>query len=465
MKKLLTLIFVALQFSLQAQVNVESDPLVNQAKGYFTGLTRNYDPILGKKIIDSAIKLGNANAMNTLGNLYLNGVTVTKNVDSAIYWYKKSASAGYSTSCLILGNLYREDKKVLQDFKEAVKYYTLGVKLNNASCKNMLAYMYYKGFGTTQDYNKAFSLYKETANLGNQNAMYFLGLCYKNGYGTAVDKEQAKFWLQKSASYFFEQANTELKEDMPENISVVTPYLQNQLLQLKKTTEKFIVSNKNNYEGVYSGYAIYYDWSGSFVTEIEPLILKLKKEEGKYFGVWKEGNYDDANITISKTGNIFKFNTEASYKRNNHYSGRKAEEWNFNNANLALSFNNDSVQLAGYVQFYSKKRKEPGKPLQIILKKLISPIEEVNNNNLSFLVFPNPAVDYTTVEFSLLKSAKIAFKIYTQSGSLVYTDNEKLLPEGTYKYNLPTTNLANGTYNIQIVVNGKASTTNILVKQ
>jgi uncharacterized protein len=465
MKQLLTLFLVLMQFALYAQTKSEKDFLVNNAVAHLTGLTRNYDPVLGKRIIDSAVQLGNAKAMNSLGNLYLKGITVSKNFDTAIYWYKRSAVGGYSGACLNLGNLYREGKLTTQDFTEAVKYYTLGMKMNNARCKNMMAYMSYKGFGTTQDYKNAFLLYKETAKLGSQNSMYFLGLCYRNGYGTDIDKEQAKFWLQKSASNFFEQANIELKEDAPENISVVTPYLQNQLLQIKKTTEKFIASDKNNYEGVYNGYAIYYDWSGKFVTEIEPLILKLKKGEGKYTGIWKEANYDDANIKIQNAGNNFKFDVNASYKRNNHYSGRKDEEWNFNSANLALSFNNDSVQLSGNVQFYSKGRKEPSKPLQIILKKLMRPIEDENNENLSFLVFPNPAVDYTAVEFSLLKTAKISFKIYTQNGSLVYTDNEKLLPEGTYKYNLPTSNLSKGTYNIQILVNGKTSTTNILVKQ
>ena len=96
---------------------------------------------------------------------------------------------------------------------------------------------------------------------------------------------------------------------------------------------------------------------------------------------------------------------------------------------------------------------------------MISPIGSKTINKVSFIVFPNPAVDFTTVEFSILKTAKVSFKIFTQSGSLLYTDNEKLLPEGTYKYNLPTSNLAKGTYNVQILVNGKGSTTNILVKQ
>jgi uncharacterized protein len=465
MKQLATLFLVFMQFGLYAQTKSEKDFLVNNAVAHLTGLTRNYDPILGKKIIDSAVELGNAKAMNALGNLYLKGITVSKNIDSAIYWYKQSAGGAYSGACLNLGNLYREGKVITQDFTEAVRYYTNGIKLNNIRCKNMMAYMYYKGFGITQDYYKSFNLYKETAKLGSQNAMYFLGLCYRNGYGTNIDKEQADFWLRKSASYFFAQANIELKEDAPENISVVTPYLQNQLLQIKQTTEKFIASDKNNYEGIYNGYAVYYDWSGKFVTEIKPLILKLKKTDGKYICTWKEANYNPVDIKIQNIGNNFKFDVDASYKRNNHYSGRRDEEWNFNSANLALSFNKDSIQLSGNVKFYSKGRNEPGKPIQIILKKLMRPIEDDNNESLGFLVFPNPAVDYTTVEFSLLKTAKISFKIYTQNGSLVYTDSEKILPEGTYKYNLPTSNLSNGTYNIQILVNGKASTTNILVKQ
>ncbi len=464
MKKLLILLFCVMQVSLFAQSSAESNILFENAVGYLRGITRTYNPQLGKKLLDSAISLGNAKAMNAMGNIYAKGTVVNKNMDSALYWYKRSLSSGYEGACINLGNLYRFGKDIPQDFKEATNYYIKGVTQNDKECKTLLAYMYYKGLGIKQDYEKSFLLYKESAEMGNENSMYFLGVCYKNGYGTPANKALANEWLQKASSKNSRLATAELKEEVPENISAINPYLQNQLLQLRSNKEKFIAANKNNYEGIYLGYAVYYDWSGKFVSEIQPLTLQLNKNNGKYNGSWKEGIYEETTITLTSKGNEFEFSENNSYKRNNHYSARTPETWDFNKANLNLAFRNDSILLSGFVQFYSKERREPGKPLQIILKKAIGDFDD-NKEKVNFAIFPNPALAYTSVEFNLLKTAKISFKIFAQSGVLIYADAEKLLPQGIYKYSLPTADLIAGTYNIQLLVNGKKSTTNILVKQ
>jgi uncharacterized protein len=464
MKKLLILLFCVIQISLSAQTNAASNILFENAVGYLRGITRTYNPQLGKKLLDSAIALGNAKAMNAMGNVCAQGTVVNKNIDSALYWYKRSLNRGYEGACINLGNLYRFGKEVPQNFKEATKYYIKGVAQNDNECKTLLAYMYYKGLGIQQDYEKSFLLYKESAEMGNESSMYFLGICYKNGYGTAANKVLANEWLQKAASKNNRLAAAELKEEVPENISAINPYLQNQLLQLKNSKEKFIAANENNYEGLYVGYAVYYDWSGKFVSEIQPLALKLSKAKGTYNGKWKEGIYEEVDITLTNKGNEFEFSENSAYKRNNHYSARSPETWNFNKANISLSFKNDSIMLSGFVQFYSKERREPGKPLQIILKKGMGDID-TEKEKVNFVIFPNPSLSFTTIEFNLLKTAKVSFKIFAENGVLVYADTEKLLPQGVYKYNLPAANLIAGTYNIQLMVNGKKSTTNILVKQ
>jgi uncharacterized protein len=464
MKKLIVLFMAIMQINSYAQTKSASDVLLENGIGYINGIQKNYNPVLGKKLLDSSALLGNAKAMNALGNLYLKGIAVKKSIESSLYWYNRSIESGYSTACLNAGNIYRLGSGVSQNFIEAAKYYKKGIDLKDANCKNHMAYMYYKGLGVVQDYNKAFYLFKEAAEIGNENAMYFLGLCYRNGYGVAVNTDIAKRWLQKANKNYNRQALYELNEEIPENVSSINLYLQDQLVLIKSTKEKFIAANTNNYDGVYNGYAVYYDWSGKFVSEIQPLQLKLKKENDKYIGKWKEGNSQDTEIKLLANGNNFKFDEKCSYSRINHYSGRKEELWNFNNADIGLFFRNDSIQLSGYVQFYSNLRKEPGKPLQIFLKKSI---ENTNNNAgiIKFSIFPNPATTYTAVEFTITQASKITFRIYAQNGELLYSQAEKLLPSGKYTYNLPTEKLLAGTYNVQLLNNGKLSTTNVLVKQ
>ncbi len=463
MKKLLFLLFTIVQLLSYGQSKSSSEILYENGIDYLGGIKKNYNPELGKRLLDSAVMLGNPKAMNELGTLYLKGTVVKRNIDSAFYWFNHSISLGFAGACINAGNIFRTAYVVPQDFKKAIKYFEKGVLLNDPTCKNLMAYMYYKGLGTNQDYTKAFNLYEESAEAGIENSMYFLGLCYRNGYGTVADEDLAKMWLQKANNNYNRQASYELSEQIPENVSVINPHLQTQLMQLKGGKEKFNASSTNNYEGVYTGYAIYYDWSGKFVSEIEPLRVELKKTMNEYSGTWKEGEADEANIKMLVNGNSFKFDRRCKYSRINRYGGNKPEIWNFNSANIDLTFNNDSIQLSGYVKFYSTGRKEPGKPLQIILKKSIE--ETPNTDAVKFSIFPNPATTNIKVEFTIAQAAKIAFRIYTHNGALLYTETEKLLPAGKYNYSLPVNKLVAGTYNIQLLSNGKMSTTNVLVKQ
>ena len=462
-KKTCALFVILAQINLQAQTDLTGENLYRLGMAHLQGVAKTYDPQVAKSLFNEASKKGYAPAMNQLGNMYAFGTGTRRNLDSAIFWYKKSIAAGNKDACYSLGNMYKIEGGISQDFQEAFTYFSMGSDMSSLQCKKMVAYMCYKGFGTNQDYNKAFTLFKELAENGNKNAMYFLGLCYRNGYGTGVNSELASQWLQKAALNE-RQATRELGEDAPENVGVISPQIQYELNKLKGGFENFKAANTNNYQGVYNGYAIYYDWSGKFVTEIQPLLLDLKKEVNSYIGFWKEGNAEATPIKMNSNNNNFKFNNGCSYTRNNHYSGRKPETWHFNEANLNLAFNNDSILLSGFVQFYSKERREPGKPLQIILKKAIDK-NAYQESAVNLSLYPNPATNQTTVQFSLSNASRIVFQVYAQNGTLVYTDKEKLLPPGTYTYNLPIGKLIAGTYNIQLIVDGKAKAAKTLVKQ
>lgn len=466
MKKILSLCILVFSINSYAQNgNVSAEKLYEDGVGYLRGITKSYNPKLAKSLLYQSAKLEYLPAMNELGNIYSDGMNFKRNIDSAILWYKKAVFFGYGPACYNIANLYRLGFYIQQDFSEAFKYYAKGMQVQNAECKRAVAYMYYKGLGITQSYFKAFNLYKEIAEeTGNVKAMYFLGICYRNGYGTLPNLDLAKNWLHKASNKYEKQAMNELNEEVPENVSAISPDLQNELRQLKTNVEKFRASPTNNYEGIYTGYAIYYDWSGEYVSDIQPLTLQLTKNKNSYSGNWKEGTSKEALIKMTNNGSRFKFTPNCNYTRVNHYSGRQPETWFFNDASMDLAFNDDSVVLSGSVRFYSDARREPGKPIQIILKKVFDKTNE-NSELVKLVIFPNPSSSETKVQFTVSTTSRISLKMYSQTGALIYSSSEKRLPAGTYTYDIPTTNLSSGAYNIQILVNDKSSATKTLIKQ
>lgn len=463
MRKLFTLIFMCVQLLLHAQTTPESTILYYEGLDYLRGVQKRYDPQQAKSCFLKSAKLGNALSMMSLADIYLAGKVGRSNLDSAIYWYKESAKAGNSGAYFSIGNIYKYGILSSPDFKLAVKYFTKGTELNNEKCKYMLAYMTYKGLGTEQSYTTAYPLFKELAEKEDVSSMYFLGLCLRNGYGTSVDAESAKKWLMKAAEMGDIQAKRELAETLPENVSAVNEYLQNQLSGINSYNEKFKPSIDNNYEGKYIGYAVYFDWSGRYVSEILPLALELKKINGGYEGYWKEGQDSSSAIKIRGAADYFTFDKSSFYLKTNHYSGRSPEKWRFNDAKLDLRILSDSIQLTGMVQFYSSKRNEPGKPMRIILKKGID--ESGMQGSSTFInLFPNPAKNTTTLRFQINKTQRISFTVSSLDGKIMYMENEQLLQAGTYTYNLPVRNFLPGTYLIQLYVNGKANGTKKLIK-
>lgn len=465
MKWKLTLSFVLVSHALLfGQKATLSDKYYQEGTKYLMGAEKPLNIDMAKKMFWQGAALKDSRAMIQLGLIYGSPNSITKNSDSAIFWFQAGAAHGNFRAYYLLGRVYQLGIDVAQDFLRAAHYYMKGVEKGESYSKNALGYLHFKGLGVKQDYKKAFSLFESTAFAGLPNSMYFLGICYRNGYGTDVDVVRAKYWLRLASLEGESSAMHEMYEEpLPENISAVSARLEEEAKKLRDYKEKFHAGETNNYEGTYTGVAIYYDWSGNYVTEIIPLQLDLKKQFDGYNGVWREGNADAA-VSMRVSKNEFYFSPLSVYTRNNHYSARKNEVWQFRDAKLNLSFINDSTQLSGYVQFYSPARKEPGKPLQIILKKKTDTDPTYHLNNLQFSLSPNPATSQTTLGFVIQQSAKVNIKIFSLDGRQVFTEIPRLLPAGNYNITLPVARLASGSYTVQLIVNNQSGS-KILLKQ
>jgi uncharacterized protein len=463
MKQNVTMVLLALQLGAAAQTKAPGQQLYRDGTAYLQGVTKPYDPQRAKALLGQAAALGEGPAMVALGQQYQKGEGTKALADSALYWYGAAAQQGQPMAYYHLGNLYNEGRLVAQNFAKATGYYAKGAAQGHDACAYMTAYLHYKGLGVAQNYATAFVGFMALAQKGVAPAYYFLALCYRNGYGTTVDKEQANFWLQKAAAMGDGQAKQELREPQPENISTASPHLQQQLVALTGYQEKFAPANNNNYEGDYTGHIVYYDWSRRYVSDIQPLRISLSKTGSGYAGEWQEGDAPANSIALSAKGGQLVFDSNCAYERINHYSGRKPERWQFNSAQLQLGFSADSIVLNGAVQFYSMGRREPGKPVQVILKRAMGDIGEALGQ-LSIKLLPNPATANASVQFTLLQTAKVMVKLATQDGKVLFVENEKKLPVGTYTYTLPIGAYAKGSYWVQVYLNGKSAATQTLVK-
>lgn len=83
---------------------------------------------------------------------------------------------------------------------------------------------------------------------------------------------------------------------------------------------------------------------------------------------------------------------------------------------------------------------------------------------LSYALFPNPAVGNFTLALKLSKTADLSISILSLDGKIVQQIPQKTVAEGKYEQNINIDNLANGSYLVALKVDG-TTYTKTLVKQ
>lgn len=454
-------------FAQQSPTNNQARQIFNNAISYLYGTGTSHDPEKAVQLFKQAAAMGDAASLNALGNLYAKGgAGLTADINTAVDYYAKAGAAGYASAYYNLATLFKEGRKLSQDFRQSARYVKSGADLGNDACKRLLAYYYFKGFGIEQNYSAAFDLYKELAESGDANAQYFLGLCYRNGYGTNANQDEARKWLTKAVAKGERQAKHELtNEPKPENSNIFDPGLQLRVEKVKNYQEKLIAEGNNDISGIYKGIAVYYDFSGKHVHEVLPLTLTLRKAEKGYTGTWAESDLQTASIKGSFSSNHFNFDPESRYTRRNYYSYREPEEYQFKTANLSINYLQDSMYLAGDMQFYSISRSEPGQPMYIMLSKKVEASGNFLKSNLQLTLNPNPATDELRVGVTLPSACKVNYEIISVDGkSITNKAGETLLPAGTYYMPVKVQFLARGNYAMRITTSCGATQTKTFIK-
>ncbi len=145
--------------------------------------------------------LGDVSAQTHLAEMYLHGVGVEKNLQTALNLFKPSAEAGYPLSSYKLGVIYRNGgKTVRRDVRQAIAWMERAAKQGFARAQNDLGHIYETGDGVPRNPIKALSWYRLAADQGWSLAQVNLGRVYERGIGISRDRKEAFYWYRLASS-------------------------------------------------------------------------------------------------------------------------------------------------------------------------------------------------------------------------------------------------------------------------
>lgn len=141
-------------------------------------------------LLNSAVKGGNADAMNLLGCCYLQGNGVDINVDKAVYYFREASKAGNTLGKVNLAQCYIEGKGVPLDQEKGYKLLKEAPQ-DDPSAKFRIGVCLYKGAGVKGDKQEGIKLLKEAASQGDLDALCYYGKLLLVGKDVEMNKEAA----------------------------------------------------------------------------------------------------------------------------------------------------------------------------------------------------------------------------------------------------------------------------------
>ena len=158
------------------------------AMNYFEGDGVRQDFTKAMEFYQKAAELGDAAALNAIGDMYSLGLGTEKNDQTAFEYYMKAADAGDPQGIYNVGLCYETHRGVAKNQSTALKYYKQAADLGVVDAMNKMADYYSR----SNRYSDAIDYYQKAADTGNAYAlrrlgdMYFIGAT-KTNYALALD--------------------------------------------------------------------------------------------------------------------------------------------------------------------------------------------------------------------------------------------------------------------------------------
>lgn len=161
-----------------------------------------------KKLYESAIKLGNSDAMIELAIIYKYGIgQVKKDITKTIELYENAIELGNLDAMLQLGHIYYQEECKDKKFTKCIKLYERAIDLGNKDAMKWMARMYRCGDGVKYCIKKSFELYLRSGDYDESKKMID-NLDNYNSCDTRINYETKLDLLKISLKYdFYKELN------------------------------------------------------------------------------------------------------------------------------------------------------------------------------------------------------------------------------------------------------------------
>ena len=124
----------------------------------------------------------------------------------------EKARGGDTQAMYDVARRYERGRGVDMDMQEAVAWLRKCASAGNPACQARLGILYFTGRGVAQNHRKALALLKPAAEAGIPAAQYQLGLMYQYGTGVAQNRNAALLWYQRALENGDYRAEAKLAE-------------------------------------------------------------------------------------------------------------------------------------------------------------------------------------------------------------------------------------------------------------
>lgn len=175
--------------------NARHSPVEYMEAGLKAYDRKNYGKALSAFL--KAEEAGVPEAMFVLGNMYINGYGVPKDVSNAISYYRRAGELRYTPALFTMALLYMDGTVVPQDIPLAHTYISKAAQEGDTEAMTTLALWYERGYFGRGKFNRALYWYKKAARLGDTNAQTALSMFYAQGmHGLQKDYYESRRWTK-----------------------------------------------------------------------------------------------------------------------------------------------------------------------------------------------------------------------------------------------------------------------------
>lgn len=192
----------------------------------------NYNSEFAVKLFVEAASGGITVAKYKLGNMFLNGDGVEKDVVKAVEWLKQAAMEENAFAEYALGRLFLKGEEVEKDVFAAEEYLLKSASRGNKYAAYLLGKEYLSGENFGKDAMKAVEYLELAAEKDFEPAEYILGKEYLRGENFPKDVQKAIDYLKRAAEKGFDFAEYELGKiylfgnDAPKDTETALVYLK-----------------------------------------------------------------------------------------------------------------------------------------------------------------------------------------------------------------------------------------------